>query len=163
MNCKHARRNISSWLDGELKDSQKAGLEAHLRGCVSCCGESNKLKTLCQVLREDTPLIEPSKNFNTVFWSKVSGRQNIPWFTRLLGDLEVFIPAPNLRQAVTFALLAFFIGNIGGLASMLPRQVFTGSSTASLRHFSNLQEFKGLPSYSLAASYLKITEKGTSE
>ena len=65
--------------------------------------------------------------------------------------------------AAAFAILAFFIGNAGGAVSAMNVGRSQGASMISIRQFAALQEFKGIASYSLAATYLKATESGTSE
>lgn len=163
MECKTARRNISCWVDGELKATKKSDFEGHLRNCLSCQKEAEAFQALNSILTQATDFIEPSRHFDAAFWDKVTARQKTPWFVRLLNDLEVLIPALNLKQAAVFATLAFFIGNLGGVASTMRAGLSGGASVTAIGQFSALQEFKGIPSYSLAATYLKTVEKGVSE
>ena len=163
MECKTVKRNISRWVDGELEATQKADIEGHLQRCVSCHKEAEAFQALNPFLRQTGDPVESSRGFDTVFWAKVAERQKTPWFAKLLNDLEALVPAPNLRRAVAFATLAFFIGNLGGVVSTMRPGVQDGGSVASLKTLSALQEFKGVPSYSLAATYLKATESGASQ
>lgn len=163
MECKSVKRSIGRWVDGELDGVLKASLEEHLRGCFSCQKEAKAFQGVSQILRQTVDSVEPSRNFDVVFWNKVSERQRTPWFTRLLKDLEVLMPVPNLRQAVVFALLAFFIGNLGGITAQMNKGAAFDVSAASVHSLSGFKEFKGIPSNSIASTYLRIIEKEVSE
>lgn len=163
MNCRESKKYIYQMLDGEIPDSVKARLTPHLEGCSACQGELESIKTFQGILRSHLFTIEPSKDFERVFWQKALERQKEPWFARLSKDFESLIPAFNTKQAVGFALLAFFIGNIGGITSTIGQGALTAAPPASIRYLSSLQEFKGISPYSLTASYLKATEKEDSE
>ena len=163
MECKTFKRNISCWVDGELKATQKVDFEEHLRGCASCQKEVETFQVLNSVLRQTVNSIEPSWQFDTVFWDKVADRQKTPWLVKLLNDLEDLIPTPNLKQAVAFATLAFFVGNFGGVVSTMRGGVSGDVSPASIRQLSALQEFNGIPAYSLAATYLKTIKSQDSK
>ena len=163
MECKTIKRNISRWIDGELEATQKADIEEHLQRCVSCQKEASAFQALGPFLRQTVAPIEPSRGFDTVFWAKVNDRQRTPWLVKLLDDLEGLIPAPNLRQAAVFATIAFFIGNIGGAVSAMNAGLSEDDSMTSIGQLSKLQEFKGVPSYSLAATYITAAGSGASK
>ena len=162
MNCQKAKRNISRWLDGELENEEGRNLAAHIETCVFCREEAAVFRAVNGVLRSAKENIQASPGFETVFWKRVSDRQGIPWVTRLLNNLEALVPVPNLRQAVAFSILAFFIGNIGGAAAKVGQGAFAAGPPSSIRHFSSLQEFKGISPYSFTAMYLKTIEKEVS-
>lgn len=161
--CGKNLRDLSRWVDGELKGKEGRNLAAHVETCAYCAKETALFRSLNQMLQSSYEDIQVSRGFETVFWKKVSDRQRAPWFMSLLGDLETLLPALNARRAVAFALLAFFIGNMGGVVSTVGLGAFASVSPASIRHLSGLQEFKGIPSNSLAAAYLKTYETEISE
>ena len=134
----------------------------HLERCASCRQEAEGYHRLNRYLRMPQEDTQVSRGFETVFWSKVSRRQSSPWLERLLTGLEALVPMPNLRQAVTFAVLAFFIGNVGGIASNFRQESLTPTPMASMRYFSGIQEFKGIAPYSMAGAYLSAAEKEVS-
>ena len=156
--CGLDKKELMKWIDGALDGNKAAIVFGHLKGCDSCRQEEEAIRRLNGLLRIPQENIEVSRGFETVFWSKVSERQSLPWFERLLNNLESLVPTPNLRQAVAFSILAFFIGNIGGFGWELGQGAFAATSPASIRHFSGLQEFKGISSSSLAATYLTAVQ-----
>ena len=161
--CGKSLRDLSRWVDGELKDKEGGNLAAHIETCPFCRKEVDTLRVINVAIRSAKENIQVSPGFEAVFWKKISDRQRIPWLAGFLNSLETLVPVPNLRQAVAFSILAFFIGNMGGVASTFGQGVFAATSPASIRHFSNLQEFKGVSSYSLAAVYLRTIEKEVSK
>ncbi len=148
--CGKNLRDLSRWVDGELRSEAGKDLAGHVEACAFCREEAAVFRAINGALRSSRENIQVSPGFETVFWKKVSDRQGIPWITRLLKNLETLVPTPNLRQAVAFSILAFFIGNMGGIAWGFGQGAF-------------LQEFKGVSSYSLAAVYLKTIEKEVSK
>lgn len=153
--CGKNLRDLSRWVDGELKGKEGRNFAAHVGTCAYCQKEAALFRSLNQVLVSSYDNIQVSRGFETIFWKKVSDRQRAPWFISLLSDLETLLLALNARRAVVFALLAFFIGNMGGVVSTVGLGAFASAPPASIRHFSGLQEFKGIPLNSLAATYLK--------
>ena len=161
--CGKSLRDLSRWVDGELKEEEGRNFSAHIETCAFCREEAAVFRAINGALRSPKEDVRVSPGFETVFWKKVSDRQRIPWLVRFLNNLEVLVPTPNLRQAIAFSILAFFIGNMGGVAGGLGQGASAAALPASIRHFSSLQEFKGVSSYSLAAVYLKTIEKEVSE
>lgn len=161
MRCKERGRNISQWLDGELKDSESTELEAHLSECLTCKQEVESRKKLDNLIQMANINVEPSSDFEATFWKKVYARGKEPWLSKLLKDIESLIPVPNLSQALAVLLIALFIGGTGGVVSAMntitPEKL--GAQQTSIKYLSGFQEFKGIPSSSVAASYLKTAEE----
>ncbi len=63
MNCNRAKRLIDAWIDGDLPESRRAELEAHLAECASCEREATALSRSLALLRR-APVEEPAENFN---------------------------------------------------------------------------------------------------
>ena len=108
------------------------------------------------------PAIEPSREFDNRFWSRVIEHQRQPWLLRLLKDLEFLIPTPNFSQAFAVLVIAFVIGGTGGFFSAFqtlrtPEQV--QAQRISVQYLSGFGEFKGVPSTSVAGTYLRTTEE----
>ena len=114
---------------------------------------------LDRLLRGSFSTIEPSKDFERVFWQKILERQKEPWFVRVLKDLESLIPSPTPSQAVAFLLVAFLVGGMGGAAFNLSTEAFPGGGKTASPYLSGFHEVKGIPASSLAATYLKSMEK----
>ncbi|GEM_PF-1233773 len=159
--CRLSKQDLMKWADGELDRDQATLISGHLEGCVPCQHEVEVYRQLNGFLRAKQKDLEVSRGFETAFWEKVSERQGVPWFERLLNGLEDLLPTPNFRQAVAFAVLAFFIGNVGGIASNFGQGAIVSTPPASTKHFTGLQEFRGIAPYSLAGAYL--SNLGTEE
>ena len=121
--------------------------------------ENDKLDKL---LKESFSTIEPSRDFERVFWQKIFERQKEPWLVRVLKDLEAFIPFPAPSQAVAFVLVAFLIGGTGGVVSAMNVPTSLEAKRTSVQYLSGFHEFKGIPSSSVAATYLKTIDNGGS-
>ncbi len=161
MRCRWRGRNISQWLDGELKATERAELEMHLGSCPICKQEVEAWKKLHNLIQMGNIDVEPSSDFEATFWEKVSARSKEPWLTRVFKSLEASIPIPNLAQVFVVLLFAFFVGGAGGALSAMntltPQRV--EGATNSIRYLSGFQEFKGVPSSSMTAVYLRTSEK----
>ncbi len=138
--CGKNLRDLSRWVDGEIKGRESESLAAHIETCDFCRQETAVFRALRGTLRSVRENVQVSQGFEAIFWERVSDRQRGLWFVSFLDNLAALVPMPNLRQAVAFSILAFFIGNMGGVASA--------------RYFSGAQDVKGIAPYSLAGAYL---------
>lgn len=145
-------------LDGEASAVVKAELNLHVEGCSACRGELRSIEAFHGVLKSDSARIEPSKDFERIFWQKVLERQKEPWFVRFLKELESLIPRPSMPQAAMVVLMAFLVGGTGGVVFAMNSTGSFEAERTSVRYFSGFSEFKGMPSSSVAASYLKIID-----
>lgn len=161
MKAHNNKQEIYKWLDGELKGTQKEIFETHSHTCLSCQEEIESITSFHQLLKTVPIHIEPSETFEADFWKKVYARQEESWFTKLLRDIESHIPIPNFAQAFAILLIALLIGGAGGAVSAMnavtPQKL--GSQQTSIKYLSGFQEFKGIPSSSVSASYLKTVDK----
>ncbi len=81
MACKHWEPLLSRLVDGELAESEKAGLERHLEECRKCCEELTSFRELSDVLAART---EPDPFFLTRFRARRDEKQGaegtlLPW------------------------------------------------------------------------------------
>lgn len=161
MKCRLIQKNMDRWLDGSLIDSFKREVELHVKGCSSCQKELEIAKTLQEVLRTSNATTEPSSDFDAVFWRKVYARSSEPWFSKLLHGFEFLIPIPNFSQAFVALTLAFFLGSAGGLLSVRNAQALNLNTrlNSPVQTLSGFQEFKGIPSSSVAGMYLTMIEE----
>lgn len=156
MNCKY-QKNINKWVDGELEGSLQREIESHVKSCMSCQKEVELLEKLNGLIRINAPSIEPSLNFEGQFWQKVLGREKESWLAKVLRGLDSLIPTPSFAQVFAIFLMALFIGGTGGFVAtantISPEQM--QAKKASVKYLSGFQEFAGIPSTSVAASYLR--------
>ncbi len=101
------------------------------------------------------PKIEVTPNFDRVFWEKIASRQKEPWFVRGRKWFEASFPVPSFSEAVAVFLIAFVVGGAGGVFSGVRSGATFEAEKMSVRYLSGFQEFKGVPSSSVAGSYLK--------
>lgn len=162
MNCGDSKKHIYQMLDGEAPDAVKAKLARHLEGCSVCQGELKSIEAFHTILRSPSFTIEPYKNFERLFWQKVLERQKEPWFFRLLKELDSLIPHPGMPRVAMVILMAFLVGGMGGVVSAMNSVHSPEAERTSVRYLSGFREFKGMPSSSVAASYLKSIDDRSS-
>jgi hypothetical protein len=163
MACKYQKK-IYRLVDGELKGADQAQLQKHVEGCLICQKEAGAIQKLTAIIKTSAVSVEPSLNFDGIFWQKVMGREKESWFAKALRHLESLIPAPNFAQAFAILLIALVIGGTGGAVSAMnaltPERLQSGR--ASIQYLSGFREFKGIPSSSVSAAYLRTTEERAS-
>ena len=155
MTCKDSKKKL-------YLGSQEKELLSHLENCVGCRKESKSIQALDGFLKGSFSTLEPSKDFERIFWQKILERQKEPWFVRVFRDLESFIPFPTPAQGVAFVLTAFLIGGTGGVVSARSAPTSLEAKKTSVQYLSGFHEFKGIPSSSVAAAYLKTINNGSS-
>lgn len=165
MQCLSAKKKISLWLDEELKREDKLQVEEHLKTCLLCQKEGDFLRTFQGLVRTAFPPVEISPGFEGAFWSKVIEREKEPWFVRVFKDLAFLIPTPSRREAFAVLFVAFLIGSSGGFFSAartiasMPEHI--QAQKISVQYLTGFGEFKGLPSTSVAGTYLRAVEVRT--
>ncbi len=162
MNCRDLKKQIYQMLDGEIPNAIKGELSLHLEGCSTCQGDLKSIKAFHGILRRNLPTIEPSKDFERVFWQKALERQKEPWFVRLLKELDSLIPHPGMPQMAMVVLMAVLVGGTGGVVSAMNSTGSFEAERTSVQYLSGFHEFKGVPSSSVAASYLKVIDNRSS-
>lgn len=160
MNCKY-QINIHKWMDGELEGLRQHEFDSHLKLCANCQVEVKQIEKLNGLIRTSAPSMEASLNFEGRFWQKVLEREKESWLAKVLRGLDSLIPVPNFAQVLTILLMALFIGGTGGFVAtantILPEQM--QGKRESVKYLSGFQEFAGVPSSSVAASYLRTVSE----
>ncbi|MBI3252829.1 MAG: zf-HC2 domain-containing protein [Candidatus Omnitrophica bacterium] len=158
MNCEKIKESVYKWLDDEMPEAQKGGLLAHLEACPHCRKEAESIRSLNDSLRASFSAIEPSRDFERVFWQAIAGRSAAkePWFIGLLKELDSLVPHLGIPQMAMAVLTALLVGGAGGIFSAVNAAVPSEVQRSSAQYLSGFNEFKGVPSPSVAASYLKV-------
>ena len=52
MNCRDVRAMLSSYLDGEVDDTVRRSIDAHLAGCASCRSEFQAISKTVRMIRK---------------------------------------------------------------------------------------------------------------
>ena len=106
MKCSDVQKRLSAYMDGELVNEQRLGVETHLRECETCQRELQALKEAWELIGT---LPEPELDF--YFYKRLEARmvqggekRKSAWIDRIL------IPA----SAVAAVILGIVVGSIVG-------------------------------------------------
>jgi anti-sigma factor RsiW len=99
MSCAKMEKLILPYVDGRLKESERAEVEKHLAGCAACRLRANAFRAVGSLL-EELPQIEPSPAFDVRVHARVAaeptGRSWLRWL----------VPSPRVAFAASLLLLA---------------------------------------------------------
>ncbi len=148
-------------LDGEISDEAKERLTVHLEGCSACQAEYKSIEAFQGHLKVGVSTIEPSAGFERIFWQKVLERKGEPWVQRVFRGLESLFPVPNFSQTAAALLFSFIIGSTSGVFAAMKEPVINQmqAKRSSIQYLSGFPEYKGLPSVSVAGTYLKMNQE----
>ena len=99
MSCVWMEKQILPYVDGRLKESERAEVEKHLGGCAACRLRVNAFRAVGSLL-EELPQIEPSPAFDVRVHARVAAE---PKRRNWLGWLT---PSPRVAFAASLLLLA---------------------------------------------------------
>ncbi len=68
--CKHCRKELVAYHDGELSERVRQRVSEHLDRCADCRTELDALRTALALLAAP-PEIEPSADYDRRFWDKI--------------------------------------------------------------------------------------------
>ncbi len=157
MDCKY-KKFISKWNDKVLGDTERSIFELHLKSCLVCQEEVQAYLKLENLLLSSFPKIEPSPNFDAIFWKKVLERRKESWLQQLIYIIENGITNLNFSHTFAILVLALLIGGTGGTLATFNSSV--QSKDASVLTLSGFEEIKGVPMTSIAGTFLSLEEKG---
>jgi anti-sigma factor RsiW len=91
---------ILAYVDGRLKESERAEVEKHLAGCAACRLRANEFRAVGDLL-DELPVIEPSGAFNARVHALVAAepQKRKSWFVWLA-------PSPRVAFVASLLLLA---------------------------------------------------------
>lgn len=64
MSCEKIASRMLGYIDGRLKESERAEVEKHLASCAPCSLRAEEFRAVSGLL-DDLPVIEPSREFDT--------------------------------------------------------------------------------------------------
>jgi anti-sigma factor RsiW len=109
MKHNEARKKTTAFIDGELKEAEKASFEAHVEQCTECKTEVETIRNNDLFLRKAQPL-EPAADFKSGLNGKIDGMAGRkPVFT-----LERLLPVP-----IALAVIVLFLSGILAVAPVL--------------------------------------------
>jgi|GEM_PF-5855808 len=99
MRCEEVSENLSSYIDGEVKDKMEKNISAHLKKCERCKKEAYELRLIKTEARSLSPIEPPDW-----IWSNI---KNTIWRQRLFK--RVFAIASAACLAIVIVGSLFFI------------------------------------------------------
>lgn len=95
MQCKEAKRLISSYIDGEISPDKRRELEAHLLTCPYCRRELEMMEKIVKLIHE-LPEIEPYEELSDKIWVKYTLEK------------DEFLKNPFRKFLLILGFIAFF-------------------------------------------------------
>jgi predicted anti-sigma-YlaC factor YlaD len=155
--CRHIRKKLSAYQDGEVELAEKETIEAHLRTCEACRKQYAALLQTYRMLRS-LPEIEPAPGLSRRIVDSATRAQE-PFWIRALGEALRLLPAP--AAMVTLAAAGLLVGTM--LGNLLIEEQFHLSPTLSASFsdqaltLASVKVFDATPPGSFAEGYLKLT------
>ena len=136
MNCNEYKDLLTAYLDNELSDEQKAGLEKHLQTCQSCKVELDEFRKLISITDEIT-LMEPEDKLWESYWSGTYNRceRGIGWILFGIASIalmiycgfkfvEAIVEDPTIGVMLKIGILAMIAGLAILFVSVLREKLF---------------------------------------
>ena len=99
MSCARMESKILGYLDGRLKENERAEMEKHLEACAACRLRVNEFRAVSGLL-DELPMIEPSAAFDLRVHARVAAEPaKRSWWAW-------FAPSPRVAFAASMLLLA---------------------------------------------------------
>ena len=100
MSCQKMETRILAYVDGRLKEDERAEVEKHLEGCAACRLRANEFRAVGDLL-DELPMIEPSGAFNARVHALVAAepQRRKSWFAWLT-------PSPRIAFVASLLLVA---------------------------------------------------------
>jgi len=100
MSCGKMETRILAYVDGRLKESERAEVDKHLAGCAACRLSMNEFRAVGDLL-DELPMIEPSGAFNARVHALVAAEpsRKRSWFAWLT-------PSPRIAFVASLLLVA---------------------------------------------------------
>jgi anti-sigma factor RsiW len=99
MSCTKMESRILEYVDGRLKESERADIEKHLASCTACSVRAHEFRSVNELLGE-LPMVEPSQAFDVRVRARMAAepvKQN--WWAWMW-------PSPRIAFAASMLLLA---------------------------------------------------------
>ena len=114
MSCERMESRILAYVDGRLKDSERAEMDKHLAACAACSVRVNEFRSVSDLL-DELPMVEPSPAFDVRVRARVAAEPvKQSWWAWMR-------PSPRIAFAASMLLLAIlWIGYRNEPAAPLP-------------------------------------------
>ena len=157
--CRHIRKKLSAFQDGEVELAEKEAIEAHLRTCEACRRQYAALLQTYRMLRS-LPEIEPAPGLSRRIVDSATRAQE-PFWVRALGEALRLLPAP--AAMVTLAAAGLWVGTM--LGNLLIEGQFHSSHRLSASFsdqtltLASVRVFDATPPGSFADGYLNVVNR----
>ena len=99
MSCERMESRILAYMDGRLKDSERAEAEKHFAACAVCRVRVNEFRSVSDLLGE-LPMVEPTPAFDVRVRARVAAEPvKQSWWAWMR-------PSPRIAFAASLLLLA---------------------------------------------------------
>jgi anti-sigma factor RsiW len=99
MSCERMESRILAYVDGRLKDSERAEMAKHLAGCAACSVRVNEFRSVSELL-DELPMVVPSPAFDVRVRARVAAEPvKHSWWAWMR-------PSPRIAFAASMLLLA---------------------------------------------------------
>ena len=116
MNCRSAESYFSSYIEDEISQEERRGLEAHLMGCRRCSLAMRETRSMVSLL-EGMPEVTPSSHFDEDLFARIrSGEGLRPSAVEMIRELlspARFRPLYLAGAGACAVLLAFVVSPLG--------------------------------------------------
>ena len=118
MSCERMESRILAYMDGRLKESERAVVQKHLDACPACRVQATEFSSVSNLL-DELPMIEPSPAFDARVRARLAAEPvKQSWWAQLWTNLS---PAPRLAFATSALLLAtLYVSYRGGFGPDSP-------------------------------------------
>jgi Putative zinc-finger len=111
MTCRHVRRRLAAYHDGELPMDLQVSIQAHLRGCPSCLAERRQLAEVGALLREGVAarIPEDRGRVERHVLARLQAERQMSWgrsVNRLFEDLHLVWAAAGATMATLIIVCA---------------------------------------------------------
>jgi anti-sigma factor RsiW len=115
MSCEKMETRILAYVDGRLKESERAEMDKHLGGCAACRVRVSEFHAVTSLL-DELPVIEPSGAFDARVHALIAAEPE-----KRRGWMAWFAPSPRIAFAASMLLLAtVWLGSIQRPAPIPP-------------------------------------------
>jgi anti-sigma factor RsiW len=135
MNCRSAESYFSSYIEDEISQEERRGLEAHIMGCRHCSLAMREMRSAVSLL-ERMPEVKPSAHFDEDLFARIRSGEGIrPSAMEIIRELlspARFRPLYVAGAGACAVLLAFVVSPVGH--GLLHTTVSTQPMTAAAPH-----------------------------
>jgi hypothetical protein len=109
MNCKDIQRKLSQYIDNRISAKERSTIETHIKKCVFCAAEKEKLDKVTTVFRS-IPEFLPAQDSEEVFWKKVQQARRHLFIEKIRSFFSQWNFIPVYYPATALFLIGLVLG-----------------------------------------------------